>query len=120
MARSPPGKLQSLQRPRALAAVEMEIARALHVRARCTAWIATLRTQRHDTGRMEVLLRLGMMTEVCGRPHGETVRHMGDGRWWDEEQQTGAVGAASPLTCPGRRCAGPDNQGRASGSESRL
>jgi hypothetical protein len=47
MARSPPGKLQPLQRPR-----------ALHVRARCTAWIATLRTQRHDTRRMEVLLRL--------------------------------------------------------------
>lgn len=59
VARSPPGKLQPLQRPRALAAVEREIARALHVRDRCTAWIATLRTQqRHDTRRMEVLLRL--------------------------------------------------------------
>ena len=58
VARSPPAKLQPLQRPRALAAVEREIARALQVRDRCTAWIATLRTQRHDTRRMEVLLRL--------------------------------------------------------------
>jgi hypothetical protein len=38
--------------------MERAIARALHVRDRCTAWIATLRTQRHDTRRMEVLLRL--------------------------------------------------------------
>ncbi len=21
--------------------------------------------------------------EACGRPHGETVWHLGDGRWWD-------------------------------------
>ena len=25
--------------------------------------------------------------QVCGRPHGETVRHLGDGRWWDETEQ---------------------------------
>ena len=57
MARSPPGRLQPLQRPR-----------ALHVRARCTAWIATLRTQqRHDTRRMKVLLRLVelRLVELC-------------------------------------------------------
>ena len=23
--------------------------------------------------------------EACGRPHGETVAHLGDGRWWDSE-----------------------------------
>jgi hypothetical protein len=23
--------------------------------------------------------------ETCGRPHGRQVRHMGDGRWWDED-----------------------------------
>ena len=23
--------------------------------------------------------------ESCGRPHGRTVAHLGDGRWWDEE-----------------------------------
>jgi len=45
----------------------MEIARALQVRDRCTAWIATLRTQRHDTRRMEVLLRLVelRLVELC-------------------------------------------------------
>jgi hypothetical protein len=25
--------------------------------------------------------------QACGQPHGETVRHLGDGRWWDEVQQ---------------------------------
>ena len=25
--------------------------------------------------------------QVCGRPHGETVQHLGDGRWWDETEQ---------------------------------
>ncbi len=25
--------------------------------------------------------------EHCGRPHGQTVEHMGDGRWWDAERQ---------------------------------
>jgi len=25
--------------------------------------------------------------EHCGRPHGKTVAHLGDGRWWDEERQ---------------------------------
>ena len=24
--------------------------------------------------------------EGCGRPHGELVCHLGDGRWWDTEQ----------------------------------
>jgi hypothetical protein len=23
--------------------------------------------------------------EACGRPHGDTVAHLGDGRWWDSE-----------------------------------
>ncbi len=26
--------------------------------------------------------------EHCGRPHGKTVQHLGDGRWWDEERNT--------------------------------
>lgn len=25
--------------------------------------------------------------EQCGRPHGEIVCHMGDGRWWDARQE---------------------------------
>src|SRR5690242_8955178 len=24
--------------------------------------------------------------ERCGRPHGEDVTHLGDGRWWDAEE----------------------------------
>ena len=30
-------------------------------------------------------VRAGGKCQVCGRPHGQTVRHLGDGRWWDEE-----------------------------------
>ena len=26
--------------------------------------------------------------EACGRPHDQVVRHLGDGRWWDEVRQT--------------------------------
>ena len=29
--------------------------------------------------------RAGGRCEQCGRPHGKRVRHLGDGRWWDEE-----------------------------------
>ena len=32
------------------------------------------------------LVRAQGRCQVCGRPHGETVRHLGDGRWWDQEQ----------------------------------
>ena len=32
-------------------------------------------------------VRAGGRCQICGRPHGETVRHLGDGRWWDEAQQ---------------------------------
>lgn len=30
--------------------------------------------------------------EHCGRPHGKLVIHLGDGRWWDEEQRTWRCG----------------------------
>jgi hypothetical protein len=26
--------------------------------------------------------------EACARPHGKLVRHLGDGRWWDEDART--------------------------------
>jgi len=29
-------------------------------------------------------LRAGGRCEHCGRPHGQRVFHMGDGRWWDK------------------------------------
>ncbi len=38
--------------------------------------------------------------QVCGRPHGETVRHLGDGRWWDEEQQTWRDGRGRKVPSP--------------------
>jgi hypothetical protein len=29
--------------------------------------------------------RAGGRCEGCGRPHGQNVYHLGDGRWWDAE-----------------------------------
>lgn len=39
--------------------------------------------------------------ETCGRPHGQIVRHLGDGRWWDEASQSwrGARGRRLPGLC---------------------
>ena len=38
--------------------------------------------------------------QVCGRPHGETVRHLGDGRWWDETEQTWRDGRGRKVPSP--------------------
>ena len=59
--------------------------------------------------------------QVCGRPHGEAVQHLGDGRWWDEQLQTWRDGSGlqSPLACPNPGCAGENDQGGAGGSPSR-
>ena len=38
--------------------------------------------------------------QVCGRPHGETVQHLGDGRWWDETDQTWRDGRARKVPSP--------------------
>jgi hypothetical protein len=38
--------------------------------------------------------------QVCGRPHGEIVRHMGDGRWWDEERQAWRDGRGRKIPSP--------------------
>jgi hypothetical protein len=35
--------------------------------------------------------------ETCGRPHGRQVRHMGDGRWWDEDHLTWRDGRGRAL-----------------------
>ena len=47
--------------------------------------------------------------EACGRPHGLIVRHLGDGRWWDEQRQIWrddkgrqAPSPAPALDMPGR------------------
>ncbi len=36
--------------------------------------------------------------ETCGRPHGEQVRHLGDGRWWDQAGETWRNGHGRRLT----------------------
>lgn len=35
--------------------------------------------------------------EECGRPHGREIKHLGDGRWWDEEEQIWRNGRGRPL-----------------------
>lgn len=36
--------------------------------------------------------------EICGRPHGREIRHLGDGRWWDEESRTWRNGRGRALS----------------------
>jgi hypothetical protein len=36
--------------------------------------------------------------EACGRPHGREIRHLGDGRWWDDEGATWRSGRGRRLT----------------------
>ena len=38
--------------------------------------------------------------ETCGRPHGQVVRHLGDGRWWDEARQSWRDGRGREIPCP--------------------
>ena len=35
--------------------------------------------------------------ETCGRPHGHIIRHLGDGRWWDETLQSWRNPRGRPL-----------------------
>jgi hypothetical protein len=35
--------------------------------------------------------------ERCGRPHGREIRHLGDGRWWDEDERTWRNGRGRAL-----------------------
>ena len=43
--------------------------------------------------------------EGCGRPHGLEVRHLGDGRWWDEARSAWRTGDGRILR--GRPAPGP-------------
>ena len=41
-----------------------------------------------DWRELSVAIRFGRakgVCEGCGRPHGRTVHHLGDGRWWDAQ-----------------------------------
>ena len=38
--------------------------------------------------------------QVCGRPHGAVVRHLGDGRWWDEQRQIWRDGGGRGVPSP--------------------
>ena len=37
--------------------------------------------------------------EHCGRPHGQVVRHLGDGRWWDEARRAWRDGRGRAVPC---------------------
>lgn len=51
--------------------------------------------------------RAGGRCETCGRPHGQTVRHLGDGRWWDEAEAVWRSGQGRRLPrLGGRACDG--------------
>jgi hypothetical protein len=41
--------------------------------------------------------RAGGCCEGCGRPHGQNVPHLGDGRWWDAETGTWRDGQGRAL-----------------------
>src|SRR5215207_2468678 len=44
-----------------------------------------------DWPQLSAVIRFGRARgrcEGCGRPHGRIICHLGDGRWWDSEQQT--------------------------------
>ena len=38
--------------------------------------------------------------QVCGRPHGAMVRHLGDGRWWDQDRQAWRDGKGRRVPSP--------------------
>lgn len=37
--------------------------------------------------------------QCCSRPHGQTVFHLGDGRWWDAEKETCRDGRGKVIRC---------------------
>ena len=67
-----------------------------------------------DWPQFSALVRFGRARgrcERCGRPHGRTVHHLGDGRWWDAEAETWRDGrgreVAPPAYAEYSGCAGP-------------
>src|SRR3569833_2739027 len=53
-----------------------------------------------DWAQISVAIRFGRAKgrcEQCGRPHGRTVMHLGDGRWWDEDAKVWRNGRGRTL-----------------------
>lgn len=53
-----------------------------------------------DWPQLSAVIRFGRAQgrcEGCGRPHGCTVFHLGDGRWWDEGAASWRDGAGRPV-----------------------
>ena len=51
-----------------------------------------------DWPQLSAVIRFGRAKgrcEGCGRPHSQTVVHLGDGRWWDEEAASWRDGAGA-------------------------
>jgi hypothetical protein len=56
-----------------------------------------------DWPQLSALIRFGRAKgrcERCGRPHGRTVHHLGDGRWWDEAAGTWRDGRGREIEPP--------------------
>ena len=45
--------------------------------------------------------RAGGRCEGCGRPHGRTICHLGDGRWWDADRRCWRDGKGRRIRAPG-------------------
>lgn len=53
-----------------------------------------------DWQQLSAIIRFGRAQgrcECCRRPHGQLVCHLGDGRWWDEAEQTWRSGKGRAL-----------------------
>ncbi|OAH29755.1 hypothetical protein AX289_29535 [Methylorubrum populi] len=56
-----------------------------------------------DWPQLSAVIRFGRAKgrcEGCGRPHGQTVFHLGDGRWWDEEAASWRDGTGQFVCLP--------------------
>jgi hypothetical protein len=56
-----------------------------------------------DWPQLSAMIRFGRAKsrcEECGRPHGRGIQHLGDGRWWDEEDQIWRNGRGRSLPRP--------------------
>ncbi|MGI9486713.1 MAG: hypothetical protein ACR2RF_12715 [Geminicoccaceae bacterium] len=50
-----------------------------------------------ELSRMIRFERAGGRCEACGRPHGKVISHLGDGRWFDPDQEIWRDGEGDQL-----------------------